>query len=36
MDAYLIIFFGVACVVALLFGPGVVAFIDERRRMRGS
>jgi hypothetical protein len=36
MDVYLVIFLGVGCVVALLFGPEVVAFVDQRRRMRGN
>jgi hypothetical protein len=36
MDGYLVIILGIGCVAALLFGPGVIALIDERRRMRRS
>jgi len=36
VEAYLVIFFGIGCVVGLLFGPNISAFIAERRRARGS
>jgi hypothetical protein len=36
MEAVVVISLAIGGVLALMFGPGLAAFVSERRRMRGS